>query len=620
MRKIIWLIACCLMTLSLLVVSCDTTEEKPTITTDDEGTDQVKITTEEKTFVTSEGKEEVVEVTKEKPLYGGSLTLSMLSSGSSEPDFDLINWFSTAPQHLAHQGFWEGDWTKGLAGGYGTGEVLWEENTNVPDLNVGVIAESWEWVVNDADQTVTTTVTVRDNVYFQDIDSEAGRLVGGRKMTTEDVQWCWQQHISNPDSANYQGFPMCRDFIVEKTGPQQLSITMPFNLHLDALMRYFSYVLIFPPELWDAYGYDSCTEILNSVGTGPYYIYDYVVSNTISLKRNENYWRSNPIGPGQGDQLPYMDSIKYIIIPDASTQQAALRTARIDLLTMQTLENMQTMTRQVPGLQMAKRGGGHNQPVFFRMDSAPFNDVRVRRAMQLAIDLNEINDSMYNGEATLINFPYYYTPAYADLYLGIDDPEMDAETKALFTQDIAEAKRLLAEAGYPSGFKTNLVIVSDWADYYSVYKEYWAEIGVDVELKVVQDFGQLISTNASLGFDAMIAQFISPCSTYPEQAQYTGDSWLNPGRINDPYVLDMADQARAAGITDLNAAMGITKELTKFLLKNVYAIQAPHYPLYVLWWPWLKNYTGEVNVGYMVSDTWLQYVWVDQALKKSMGY
>jgi peptide/nickel transport system substrate-binding protein len=555
---------------------------------------------------------------KEKPEYGGTITLSLLLSGGTEPDFDLINWFSTAPQHLAHQAFWEGDWTKGPAGGYGTGEVLWEENTNVPDLNVGVIAESWNWVVNEADNTVTTTITVRDNVYFNEPDTEAGRIVGGRKMTVEDVQWCWQQHISNPDSANYQGFPMCRDFVVEKTGPRQLSITMPLSIHLDALMRYFAYVLVFPPELWDEYGYDSCTNIMYSVGTGPYYVTDYVISNSVTMQRSEKYWRTNPIGPGEGDKLPYADTVKYILIPDTSTQQSALRTAQIDMLSMNTLETMQTITGQISDIKSAKRGGGHNQPVFFRMDEPPFNDVRVRRAMQLAIDLNEINETMYAGEATLINFPYYYTPAYADLYLDID--EMEPETAAIFTQDIDEAKRLLTEAGYPNGFSTELSILSEWGDYYSIYKEYWSKIGVDVGLRILTDVPQLISVNTNREFEGMIACFISPCSTFPEQAQYTGDSWLNPGRINEPYVNEMADNARAAGVTSLKDAMAVTKELTAFLHENVYAIQAPHYPNYNMWWPWLKNYTGEVNVGYMVSDTWVQYVWVDQALKKSMGH
>ncbi len=595
MKKVIWVLVSCILIVSLLITACSKTEEPDDTTTGE----QPK---------------------SEKPQYGGDLTLAW---NVSEPDFDLINWFSTAPQHLAHQGFWEGDWTLGPAGGYGQNVVTWEDNTNVPDLNVGAILESWEWTVNEQDNTVTTKVIVRDNIYFQDIDSEAGNLINGRKMTTEDVQWCWQQHISNENSDNYISFPDCRGFVVEKTGPQELSITMPFHLHLDALMRYFSYVLIFPPELWDAYGYDSCIDVTKSVGTGPYYISDYIPSNMVELKKNANYWRTNPIGPGEGDKLPYTDSVKYIIMPDSSTRQAALRTGQIDMMALISWEDAGYLESQNKSLMKAQRGSGQVSSAFFRMDQKPFDDVRVRQAMLYGIDLNAINESLYNGLGDLISFPYFYTPAYADLYLGLDDPAMPAEVKDMYTYNPEKAKALLTEAGYPDGFKTDIT-VSSWeqatVDYYSVAKEYWKTIGVDVDIKTVTDNGQLISTNASLGFNGMIAQFISPVSTFPEQAQYTGESWLNPSRVKDPVVIDGAAAIRAAGVTDLTEAMKKTKELTKYMLAQVYAIPAPRYPNYCMWWPWLKNYTGEVNVGYMVADTWTQFVWIDQALKKSMGY
>jgi len=603
MKKILWVLVSCLMALSLVIASCGTKEEPAG-------------ETEEPTGET----EEPIEQQTEKPEYGGDIVLSW---NVGEPDFDLINWFSTAPQHLAHQGFWEGDWTKGPAGGYGTNEVTWEDNTNVPDLNVGAILESWEWTVNSADDTVTTKVIVRDNIYFAEPDSEAGRLVGGRKMTTEDVQWCWQQHISNENSDNYISFPECRDFVVEKTGPQELSITMPFKLHLDALMRYFSYVLIFPPELWDEYGYESCIDITKSVGTGPYYISDYVPSNMVELTKNDNYWRTNPIGPGEGDKLPYADSVKYIIMPDASTRQAALRTAQIDMMALIAWEDAEYLETQNNKLVKAQRGSGQVSSAFFRMDQAPFDDVRVRQAMLYGIDLNEINETLYNGLGDLISFPYFYTPAYADLYLGLDDPEMPADVKDMYTFNPEKAKALLTEAGYPDGFTTDITMSSQeqvTVDYYSIAKEYWSQIGVDVNIKTVTDNGQLIGVNAGLGFDGMIAQFISPVSTFPEQAQYTGDSWLNPSRVSDPVVIEGAEEIRAAGVTSLTEAMKKTKELTKYMLAQVYAIPAPRYPNYCMWWPWLKNYTGEVNVGYMVADTWVQFVWIDQALKKSMGY
>ena len=616
MKKLLWVMICCIMAISLVMASCGDSDDSGGKVKEEDKGQTITTKTEEKVVKTELGTEEKIEVSSDAPEYGGTITKML----GADPDPDLLGYFACSPQHIAHNSIWDGDWTRGPAGGYGTSEVLWEESTNVPDLNVGYIAESWRFIVNEEDQTVDTILTIRDNIYFAQPDSEAGRLVGGRKMTTDDVVWCIEGHLRNPESDNYAGFPECRDVPVVKTGPNEITITHPIAIHVDSTMRLFSYVLMYPKELWDTYGLDSTIDLNLSVGTGSFMMKDYVVSNMVLMERNPSYWKTDPIGPGMGNQLPYADKVKFIIIPDQSTQQAALRTAGIDMLPMLKKDDADLLVKQNSALKIAQRGGGHEQCVFFRMDSPPFDDVRVRQAMQLAVNLDEINESLYAGEATYFVFPYYYTPAYADLYLGMDDPAMPADVRELYTYNPAKAKQLLADAGYPNGFETDLTIVSMWADYYSILKEYWAQIGVEVNIVPVQDFGALIGVNAGLQFEGMIAQFISPCSTYPEQAQYFGASWLNPSRINDPYVNEMANKARAACVTSMKDGMAITKELTAYLLKNVYAVQALHYPTYNVWWPWLRNYTGETSVGYMTWDSWVQFVWVDQDLKASMGY
>lgn len=622
MKKVLWILICSIMALSLIVASCDTSDTGAKITTTSTGSDTVKITettAPSKVYEQDETDTEMA-VSSDKPQYGGTLTLLM---AVSEPDFDLINWFSTAPQHLMHQSVWEGDWTKGPAGGYGENVVDWGDHTNVPDLFIGRIATDWSWTVDEANNTVVTVLHVRDNVYFAEPDTPAGRIAGGRKMTTEDVAWAIEQQLRNPDAQNYQGFPDTREVPVEITGPSEITITHPFHLHLDSIMRLFAYALVFPPELWDAYGYDSCTDLMNSVGTGPFMIKDYVPSNLVTMVKNPIYWQKNPIGPGKGDQLPYVDNLKYILIPDSSTQLSALRTGKLDMMGMVEMEQADTLVQQNPELMKKRTASGQVPSAFFRMDKPPFDDVRVRQAMLYAVDLNEINESLYQGIADLVSYPYFYHPAYADLYLGLDDPEMPADVKDMYSYNPAKARELLAAAGYPEGFKTDIVMSSMWpgcVDYYSIAKNYWEDIGVDVDLTLLADNGQLISMNASLGFNGMIAQFISPVSTYPEQAQHTGASWLNPSRVNDPYVNQMAADIRAKGVTDFGASMGMMKELTKYILAQVYAVPTPRYPNYSMWWPWLKNYNGERLVGYMVADNWAKYVWIDEALKKSMGY
>jgi peptide/nickel transport system substrate-binding protein len=118
----------------------------------------------------------------------------------------------------------------------------------------------------------------------------------------------------------------------------------------------------------------------------------------------------------------------------------------------------------------------------------------------------------------------------------------------------------------------------------------------------------------------VIILFCSPVSTYPEQFQYSTPNWINAALISDSYIEEMAEKARVEAITDFKTAMATTRELRGYILGNAYAIQAPRYPLYCLWWPWLKNYNGETSVGYFPGDSWVQWVWIDQTMKKSLGY
>ena len=101
MKKLLWVVICCIMTISLVIASCGTTEDTGgTVTEEDTGQ---TVTTETDTSGGSAVYEEdetddVLEASSDKPQYGGSLNLLYAFS----EDFDLINWFSTPPQHMMH--------------------------------------------------------------------------------------------------------------------------------------------------------------------------------------------------------------------------------------------------------------------------------------------------------------------------------------------------------------------------------------------------------------------------------------------------------------------------------------------------------------------------------------
>ncbi|UCC18002.1 MAG: ABC transporter substrate-binding protein [Dehalococcoidales bacterium] len=585
-KKIIWPVVSCLMVLSLIVASCGGDEE-----------------------------EEEVKTGSEKPEYGGTITLALIA----DPNWDLISFGGTWPQEQAHQRMYDGNWAKGPAGGYGEGLTDWGQSTRIPELDTGYLASDYGWEVSPDRTEVTSWFTVREGINFATPDTEAGRLVGGREMTVDDCVESWNRPIKDENAQNWQLYPNVRYPTAVKTGPNTFEVTHNYEDHIDATMRENLCARVMAPEVWDAYGYESATEWRHSVGTGPFMITDYVEGNAVTLTRNPNYWMTNPVGPGKGDQLPYLDGFKYIIMTDASTRQAALRTGQIEQMGGMYEEDKDTMLTTTRDIKWESRGQWGITPIFMKTDQAPYNDIDVRRALTMATDFNEINEGLYNGLGDIISWPYFRVQGYEPLFVSLDDPDCTDKIKELYTYNPEKAKQLLADAGYPTGFKAILTLTQEAVDYYSIIKDMWEKVGIELELDISPDFGAHIGRAFSITYE-LISIGTSPNSSYPEQSLYAVRNWVNASLINEPYVDEQAKAVKSLAITDFYASMELCRPLSIYLIEQAYCIPAPRVPTYTMWWPWLKNYSGETSIGYWGTDHWTQWIWVDQDLKASMGY
>jgi peptide/nickel transport system substrate-binding protein len=585
-KKIVWLVVSCLMVLSLIVASCGG----------------------------GEGEEEVKTVS-EKPEYGGTINLALIE----DPRWDIISFGGSWPAEQIHQRMYDGNWAKGPAGGYGEGLTDWGQSTRIPEFDTGYLASDYGWEVSPDGTEVTSWFTVRQGVKFASPDTEAGRLVGGREMTVDDCVESWNRPIKDENAQNWQLYPNVRYPTAVKTGPNTFEVTHNYEDHIDATMRENLSARVMAPEVWDAYGYESATDWRLSVGTGPFMVTDYVEGNTLTLVKNPDYWMTNPVGPGKGDQLPYIDGFKYIIMTDPSTRQAALRTGQLDQMSGMYAEDKDTMLTTTSDLEWASRGQWGVTPIFMKTDQAPYNDVNVRRALTMATDFDEINEGLYNGLGDIISWPYFRVQGYEPLFVSLDDPDCTDQIKELFTYNPEKAKQLLSDAGYPTGFKAKLSLTQDAVDYYSIVKDMWDKVGVELELDLAPDFGALIGLAFSISYE-MISIGTSPNSSYPEQSLYSVRNWVNASLINEPYVDEKAKEVKSLAITDFHGSMELCRPLCIYLIEKAYCIPTPRVPTYSMWWPWLKNYSGEASVGYWGTDHWTQWIWVDQDLRTSMGY
>ncbi|ALS75634.1 peptide ABC transporter substrate-binding protein [Planococcus rifietoensis] len=205
----------------------------------------------------------------------------------------------------------------------------------------------------------------------------------------------------------------------------------------------------------------------NPVGTGPFKFEEWNRNNTITLSKNEDYWMEGK---------PYLDQVIYQVIPENSARLNALQTGEIDIVDGMNASDT-TIVEDTEGIELIKRPSFNIGYMAFNMEKEPFDDPLVRKAINMAIDKEEIVDAFYNGLAD---------PATSPL-----PPSLWSHDESLekYDYNVEEAKKLLAEAGLEDGFTTELHTMSNPRPYLpepmkiaEAIQSDLAEIGITAEI------------------------------------------------------------------------------------------------------------------------------------------
>ncbi len=597
-RKTIWLVSASLLTQMLILAACGGTYTTAPATTVTAGSAPPTSTTPASTPLS------------DRPQYGGTITRML---GSDTGIFDPVTQgqlIGPACAAFVNEKWISVDWLKGL---FGTGQTDWMNAGQTIDDFGPYLAEGFTMPAPGV-----FVLKVRQGVHYGlNTKSEASRLVGGREMTADDWVRNMNVFINHPKAWLRTVQPaVAASAKVEKTGPWEVTLTCKQDpLQAWLWLAYGGgYFYQFPPELWDKYS--NLQDWRNSVGTGPFMLTDYVASSSITLVKNPNFWGVNPIGLGKGDKLPYVDGIKTLILPDASTRLAALRTAKIDVLDQIYVDDAVSLNKTTPALKSAKFLSGQSTVIGMRTDlqELPFKDQRVRQALMLATDFPGMIQSA-GGDAEMLVYPV--NKSFKRAYVPLD--QLPANVQEIFSYDPYKAKALLKEAGYPDGFKTSVICANEpnSLDVVSMYKAMWAKVNVDLTIDARES---TVYTRIAWALTASEMIFTVHWGIFPLYLSLGGATGATQSHINDgpagvePVVQSIKDRVQAVVLQDPAAADKIIHdEYIPYALEKSWYIPGIQPYQYVFWWPWLKNFYGTTN------NQFFQYFWVDQNLKRSIA-
>jgi ABC-type transport system substrate-binding protein len=478
----------------------------------------------------------------------------------------------------------------------------------------GLLAESWEFTAPG-----TLVFHLRRGIHWQDIPP-----VNGREFTADDVAFHFHRlyglgsgYTSPPP---YHNTVLLFKDLVSVTAADKYTAVFKWKtpnpeLILQALVTNHSPALVIEArEAVEKWG--DLSDWHHAIGTGPFILKDFVSGSSAVLVRNPDYWRNDERYPQ--NRLPYVDRLKILIMPDRAEIIAAFLAGKIDAVDGISGEQAQVIQKSHPEIVQIPIPPSGITTLDIRNDRPPFNDVKVRQAMQMAIDLPAIAKSLYNG--MIEPYPTSLSSWVIKVWgKGWDFPyeEWPQDLKEEYAYNPVAARRLLTEAGYPHGFKTNVVAGTDDLKLLQIIKSYFTQVGIEMEMLPMDSnhqYDQLAYPGGSLGFN------VEPFRQLPRLQ--TGNPHNTRLMVSDPVVDTFWPRAQAAASVD--EAKKVFREANEYIARQHFAISLFQRPMhYSLCQPWLKGYHAQFGAFGWSPPSLSFYAsrfWIDRDLKKSLGH
>jgi peptide/nickel transport system substrate-binding protein len=336
------------------------------------------------------------------------------------------------------------------------------------------------------------------------------------------------------------------------------------------------------------------------MGSGPFKFKSYTRGSTFEGERNADYFVKD---------RPYLDGYKFFISPETSVRAAAIRSGRA-YIEFRDLPNSEV---EAIKKQLGNKVAVQETPMVGQFGIAinntakPFNDIRVRKALTLGFDRYTAGKVLY-GITGLKIVGGLMRPG-TDFAL----PEAELQKLPGFWKDAdksrAEAKRLLAEAGYPNGLKVTLKnrnVKLPYQDFAVFAIQEWRKIGVEVENRPLETAAWFSDGQNTGNFELIVAPTVEFADD-PDQflGRYATGSTQNWGRFSDPRVDDLF--SRQARTLDPAERKKLCNEIEKLVLENAYYMPGLWWTRNVVHLTKVRNYVAPPShyTNQKLQDVWL---------------
>jgi len=454
---------------------------------------------------------------------------------------------------------------------------------NFPKI-IGDVATEWK-VAPDGR---TYTFKIRQGIRFHD----------GSPLTAADVKASYDKIVAPPDGV--RSIRKTAYSVIERIEtPDSATVVFKLRSVSASLLANLAspWNVIYPKKYLDK---DPNYFRSNVVGSGPFKFKSYVHGSTLEGERNPDYFVKD---------RPYLDGFKFFISTETSVRAAAIRSGRAYIefrdFPLAEVEAIKKQLGDKVVVQETPVTASWNITINNRLK--PFSDIRVRKALSLAIDrytmsrvLYPINGLKLLGIALRPGSEWAMSAAELEKLPGFG---RDADRSR------AEAKRLLAEAGFPNGFKVvlkNRNIRLPYLDFAVFVIQEWRKIGIEVEHRPLETAAWFADGQDTGNFELMV--------TPPVRFMDDPDLWVNMfvtgdtenwGRMSDPRLDDLFK--RQTQTLDPVERKKLVNEMERIVVDNAYLIPGLWWTRNMVHWAKVKNYVAPPNY---YSNQKLQDVWL----------